>query len=95
MAMAQYAKKVKDLIDGWGFCITIDRTKQEHKYLFDVDVRSPSAPPDKRFWIYWGSHRTMEACRKKIQEDVKSELGHDAQARIVEAKTGKVLEIFR
>lgn len=93
--MAQYAKKVKDLIEGLGICQTIDRTKQKHRYPYDVDVRSPSAPPAKRCWIYWGSHRSIGACIKRIQEDVKSELGDDAQARIVEAKTGKVLEIFK
>jgi hypothetical protein len=93
--VAQYAKKVKDLVDDLGICVTIDRTKQEHRYPYDVDVRSPSAPPAKRCWIYWGSHRSVEACRKKIRGDVKSSLGSDAQARIVEAKTGKVLEVHR
>ena len=92
--MAQYAKKVKDLIDGFGVCRTVDRTKQKHRYPLDVDVRSPTAPRDKRHWIYWGSERNIEACRKKIREDVKSSLGSDAQARIVEAKTGKVLEVL-
>lgn len=92
--MTQYAKKVGDLIDELGVCQVIDRTKQKHKFPFDVDVRSPSAPPEKRGWIYWGSHRTVEACRKAIQKSVKSGLGPDAKARIVEARTGKVLEVF-
>lgn len=92
--MARYAKKVKDLIDELGVCRTVDRTKQEHKFPLDVDVRSPSAPREKRCWIYWGSHRSVEACRKAIAH-VKPSLGSDTQARIVEAKTGKVLEIFK
>ncbi len=93
--MARYAKKVKDLIDGLGICTTIDRTKENHRYPYDVDVRSPSAPRERRCWIYWGSHRSIEACRKEIQAHLKSNLGPDAQARIVEAKTGKILEGFK
>ena len=91
----KYAKKVKHLIDELGICTTIDRTKEKHRYPFDVDVRKPSAPPDKRYWIYWGSHRTVEACRAEIKKYVKRYLGQNAQARIVEARTGKIIEIIK
>ena len=90
----KYAKKVKNLIDELGICVTIDRTKAKHRYPFDIDVRKPSAT-NKRYWIYWGSHRSIEACRTKIKKYVKSYLGRDAQARIVEASTGKVLEVIK
>ena len=91
----QYAKIVKDLLDTIGICREVARTKQQHKFKFDVDVRSPSAPKDKRHWIYWGSHHNIEKARQKIQEDVKSSLGLDGEARIVESKTGLILEIWK
>jgi hypothetical protein len=89
-----YAKKVKDLTD-FGIIRTVDRTQEMHKYKFDVDVRKPSAPRGRRDWIYWGSHNSIEKCRKAIQEDVKFYLGSDGEARIVDNKTGLVLEYWK
>jgi hypothetical protein len=92
--MTQYAKKVKNLIEELGICVTIDRTKEKHSYPFDIDVRVSSSPRG-RAWIYWGSQRSIKACRNVIREYLKVNLGHDAQARIVEAKTGRILEVIR
>ena len=89
-----YAKVIKDLTN-FGYCREVDRTKENHRYKFDVDCRSPSAPKDKRHWIYWGSHHSIEKCREKISESLKSSLGGDAEARIVENKTGLILEIIK
>ena len=89
-----YAKEVEDLLD-FGFTRTVDRTQEKHRYKFDVDIRKPSAPKGKNIWIYWGSHHTIEECRKAIQEYVKSNLGSDGEARIVESKTGLIIEYWK
>jgi hypothetical protein len=95
MVKEQYSKEIFDIDIGW----IRDRTKTIHKYPYDVDVRSPSAPPEKRHWIYWGSHRSIEKCRSMIgdkAQEVKRLLGDPkAEARIVEAKTGKILEVIK
>lgn len=91
----QYAKEVEDFIESLGITRMVDRTQQKHRYKFDVDIRKPSAKNGKNVWIYWGSHRDIEKAREKIQENVKSSLGSGGEARIVEAKTGLVLEIWK
>ena len=84
----EFAKEVFDM----DMERVVDRTTAHHKYPYDVDVRSPSAK--KKFWIYWGSHNNIEKARTMIQRHLKKALGDDAQARIVDAKTGKILEVF-
>lgn len=93
--MVNYAKEIFDVDKGW----IPDRTITPQKYVFDVDIRSPSAPREKRYWIYWGSHNSIEKARKIIGENaafVKKALRDPkAEARIVEHKTGKVLEVIK
>lgn len=89
--MVEYAKKIFDIDRGW----IEDRTKVYHKYPIDVDVKKPSAPPEKRHWIYWGSHRSLEQAEKsvkKTKETLLTQIGRDVQVRFVEADTGKVLK---
>lgn len=92
--MVKYAKEIFDTEKGW----IPDRTKTPQKYIFDIDIRSPSAPREKRFWIYWGSHNSIEKARKMIGENaafVKKALSDSkAEARIVEHRTGKILEVI-
>jgi len=73
--------------------LIIDRTKTHHDYVYDIDVRKPSAK--KNYWIYWGSHDEIQKARRMIRRNLKKSLGSDAEARIVEAKTGIILEVIR
>lgn len=84
----EIAKEIFDIDLG----LIVDRTQAHHQYAYDVDIRSPSA--QNTHWVYWGSHNDINKARKMIQNHVKKELGPDAQARIVDAKTGKVLEVL-
>jgi len=88
-----YAKKVIDLGDLM-IPREVDRTKEKHRYKFDVDVRSLKSyvPKEKRFWIYWGSHHTIEKCMKEIE---KIDFSDYTDIRVVESKTGLVLKQFK
>jgi len=88
--MVEYAKEVFDVERG-----VYDRTQEPHRYKIDVDVRKPSAPPEKRQWIYWGSAKDLEQAEKKVEESKSAlfqNIGRDVQVRFVEAKTGVVLK---
>lgn len=91
--MTQYVKKVK-MIDcdrwGWITLVTIDRTKQRFQFPFNVDARADGSSPAS--WMLWGSGWSIEECKKHIQKDAKLT---GFQFRIVEAKTGRVLEVFK
>ena len=91
----EYAKEVFDLERGM-----FDRTLGPHNLgIYDVDVRAPTKgkPSGKDFWIYWGTTKTMKKAESDIKKDtatLKRELGSDAQARIVNSKTGEVLRLY-
>lgn len=89
-----FAKKVIDLVEPYMIPREIDRTQEKHKYKFDVDVRSTKShvPKDRRHWIYWGSHRTIEKCMEEIK---KSNLSDYTDIRIVDSPTGEVLKQFK
>jgi len=92
-----YAKKIIDLKGIYMIPQEIDRTKEIHRYPYDVDVRSnkSSTPKEKRFWIYWGSHKTIKKCLEKIDNLDYSVLLNYTDIRIVESKTGLVLKKFK
>jgi len=70
-----------------GVTKVIDRTKFEHPYKLDIDVKSPS-----KNWVYWGSADTINESEKRIKESL---VGKGTQARIVQAQTGTVLKKIR
>jgi len=92
----EYAKEVYDLERG-----TIDRTLGPHNLgIYDVDVRAPTkgAKHGKDHWIYWGTAKTMKKAEKdiwKARDELLTHMGSDAQARIVDSKTGEVLKLYK
>jgi hypothetical protein len=86
-----YAKIVTDLAE-FG-ARTIDRTKQPHRFDFDIDVRNPTKP--KKDWVYWGSVSTADEAVKRTKETDLSAMGKGTEARVVEAKTGKILKKWK
>jgi hypothetical protein len=91
MSKEEFAFEVFDLDKE----IFIHRPIPNNKFPYDVDIRSPSAPAEKRFWIYWGSHYSIDKAKKMIERNLKKTLGYDAEARIVEAKTGRIIEVIK
>lgn len=89
------AKTVYDLERGW-----FDRTQGPHNLgIYDIDCRAPTLGKKhgRDHWIYWGTAKTMEKAEKGIQKSrdtILESLGSDAQARIVNSKTGEVLKLF-
>jgi len=88
-----FAKKVIDLGD-YMIPREVDRTEELHKYKFDVDIRSnkSSTPKEKRFWIYLGSHKTLNKCITFIE---KNDFSAYTDVRIVDSYTGEVLKQFK
>lgn len=88
-----FAKRVIDLGD-YMIPREVDRTTKKHRWKFDVDVRSnkSSTPKEKRFWIYLGSHKTIEKCLEFIN---KNNFSDYTDVRIVDSYTGEVLKQFK
>jgi len=71
---------------------TIDRTKQEHPMgHIDVDFKDPKADnPLARNWVYGGSTKTIDKAKREVgkMKAIKTAI----ECRIVDAKTGEILE---
>ena len=86
-----FAKKVIDLGD-YMIPREIDRTKEKHKWQFDVDIRSDKPSSQDRRWIYLGSHKTIDKCMAFIE---KNDFSAYTDIRIVDSYTGEVLKQFK
>lgn len=95
MTTQEYAKEVYDIDRGW-----FDRTLGPHNLgIYDVDVRAPTRgkASGNDHWLYWGTVKTMKKAEAGIKKDTATltgQLGSDAQARIVNSKTGEVLKLY-
>ena len=71
---------------------TIDRTKKSHPHgKFDIDFRDLHAEnPLAKKWSYGGSSRNIEKARENATSI--QAVGTKVQIRIVDAKTGEILE---
>ena len=89
----RYAKKVIDLGD-YMIPNLIDRTEQKNRYKFDIDMRMNKShiSKERRVWVDWGSHYTIEKCMALIE---KTDLKGYTDVRIVESKTGLILKQFK
>jgi len=86
-----FAKKVIDLGD-YMIPKETDRTKEKHKWQFDVDIRMNKSSSQDRRWIYFGSHKTLQKCLEFIN---KNNFSDYTDVRIVDSFTGEVLKQFR
>jgi hypothetical protein len=87
--MEEFAKITYDFETGE----TFDRTLRPHKYPLDIDIYAPKAGnPEARRWLYVASARTLEKAKKDVQRIVKDVSSRPLKVRIIEAKTGRIIE---